>query len=78
MGMAQRSLGRLSEAAKALERAAKLQPMNPHAWYELGMTYYAQKRYAKVQETIEYLSGFEPKWTMQLMRDTPDRNASAP
>ena len=47
--------------------------MNPHAWYELAMTYYALKRYDKVQETIEYLNGFDPKMTMQLMRETPDR-----
>ena len=32
----------------------------------------------KVQEVIEYLNGFDPKMTMQLMRDTPERGAREP
>ena len=78
MGLAQRSLGLLPEAAASLERSGKLQPMNPHAWYELGMTYYAMKRYEKVQEVIEYLDGFDPKMTRQLMQDTPGRAVQEP
>ena len=70
-------MNRHEEAARALERAARLQPMNGIAWYELGMTYHALHRTDKVRETIAYLHEFEPKMTMQLMRETgvslPDR-----
>ncbi len=76
MGLAQRSLGQLPQAVESLTEAGRLQPMNPHARYELGMTYYALKDYDKVQKQIEYLYGFDPNMTKQLMRDTPDRNLS--
>ena len=63
----------IEEAAAALEKAGKLQPFNPHALYELGMTYYRLERYDKVQRAIERLNEFDPKATMQLMKDTPER-----
>ncbi|HYH42310.1 MAG TPA: tetratricopeptide repeat protein [Burkholderiales bacterium] len=73
MGLAHRALGRPEQAVDALKEAGRLQPLNPHAWYELGMTYYALKRYGKVRETIDYLANFDPKMTRELIRATPDR-----
>jgi hypothetical protein len=51
--------------------------MNSIAWYELGMTYYALKEYDKLHEVLDYLNGFDPKMTMQLMRETPGRLSSS-
>jgi tetratricopeptide (TPR) repeat protein len=76
-GLALRSMGELEAAAESLHRAGKIQPMNSLAWYELGMTYYALKKYDKLHEVLEHLNGFDPKMTMQLMRETPERVSSS-
>ena len=70
MGLSQAALGRHDEAAKALEKAASLQPMNPHAWYSLGMAYHTLRNQDKVRQIIEQLSRFDPKMTQRLMQDT--------
>ena len=64
------ALGRHEEAAKALEKAAALQPMNPHAWYSLGMAYHTLRNQDKVRQIIDQLSGFDPKMQKRLMQDT--------
>jgi len=38
--MALAARGDHSEAAQSFERTVQLQPMNPHAWYQLGMAWH--------------------------------------
>jgi Flp pilus assembly protein TadD len=68
------ALGRHVEAADALEEAARLQPMNPHAFYALGMAYHTLGRRDKVRQAIERLRTFDPKMTAQLERDVSQKN----
>ena len=64
------TLGRHEEAAQALEQAAHLQPMNGHAWYELGMAYHTLDSRDKLAEVIAHLNRFDPKLTQHLVRAT--------
>jgi Flp pilus assembly protein TadD len=70
MGLALASLGRHDEAAQKLERAAELQPMNPHACYNLGMAYHPRGNEKKVREMIDRLDDFDPKMRDRLIKDT--------
>ena len=70
MGLAYAAQNQHDAAAKALEKAAELQPMNPHAWYALGMANHTMGNKAKVDEIVTHLERFDPKMTRQLMRET--------
>ena len=69
MGLAMAALGRHAEAAESLEEAARLQPMNPHAFYALAMAYHSLGRRDKVLKIVERLRGFDPKMTARLEHD---------
>jgi tetratricopeptide (TPR) repeat protein len=43
LGVAQRRLGRLEQAARAFERATELQPENPWPWFDLGRVHLARQ-----------------------------------
>ena len=66
---------RHAEAVPVFERAAKLQPMNPHALYELGLQYHALGQPDKVEETVARLKEFDPKATQQLIAATTTKSA---
>jgi Flp pilus assembly protein TadD len=70
MGLAHAALGQHEDAAKALNEAAKLQPMNPHAWYQLGMSSHALHKPEKVDEVVMHMLRFDPKMTRRLILDT--------
>jgi tetratricopeptide (TPR) repeat protein len=78
MGLALAALGRHEEAAQALEQAARLQPMNGYAWYELGMAYHALNNRDKLDEVIAHLNRFDPNMTQHLIRATGKSADSAP
>jgi Flp pilus assembly protein TadD len=69
MGLAQGVLGHHDKAAAALGRAAQLQPMNPYAWYNLGMAYAALGDRDKLAETHAHLDRFDPKMALKLAGD---------
>ena len=50
--------------------AAKLQPMNPHAWYALGMAYHCIGEREKLQVTIAHLDRFDPKMALRLTQES--------
>ncbi len=58
-----------ADAAAALERAAHLQPMNPFAWYYLGMAYHTLGERTKLEETAAHLDRFDPRMAQRLLRD---------
>jgi tetratricopeptide (TPR) repeat protein len=64
------ALARHAEAILAFERAAKLQPMNPHALYELGIQHHHLGQREALDKVIEKLRGFDPKATAQLIAAT--------
>ena len=70
MGLALGSLGRYEESSQAFEQAAELQPMNPHAWYELGMAYHTLGNRKKLDEVASHLDRFDPKMAQHLGRAT--------
>ena len=63
-------LGQHREAAEALEQAAKLQPMNPHAWYQLGMALHTLGNTARFEQAVMHLLRFDPKMTRRLIVDS--------
>ena len=63
-------MGRHEEAAQALEQAANLQPMNPHAWYALGMAHHTLGDAAKVKYVALHLVRFDPRMTRRLIQDS--------
>jgi tetratricopeptide (TPR) repeat protein len=69
MGLALAALARHHEAAAALEEAARLQPMNPYAWYHLGMAYHVSGQPAKREETVAHLERFDPRMAERLRQD---------
>jgi len=70
LGLAQAALGRHAEAAQALERTAQFQPMNPHAWYQLGMAWHRLHDPDKVKGVVEHLHRFDRHMARRLIRDT--------
>ena len=74
-GMSRVALGHREQAIADFERAAKLQPMNPHPLLELGMQYHAANNPAKVAEVIKKLREFDPKAMKQLMQATQTTEA---
>jgi len=70
MGLVYRSQGDPAQAVEMFKKAAKLQPMNPHAFYELAMAHYALNNLDEVHKIIRRVSEFDPKVTRQLVRET--------
>jgi len=70
MGLAHAALGEHAAAATALREAARLQPMNGHAWYQLGMAYHHNGEPKKVEQVVNKLLEFDPKFTRQLIKDS--------
>ena len=70
LGLSHRRLGDNEKAAAALKVAAELQPMNPHAFYELAMVRLAQDDLKDVRRIIRHVSGFDPVMTRRLVRET--------
>ena len=68
--MSRAALGQHEQAVSDFEHAAKLQPMNPHALYELGMQYYKLNNPEKLAQVVERLRQFDPKATRQLIQAT--------
>jgi len=58
------------KAVEMFKKAAELQPMNPHAYYELAMAQYALNNLDQVRKIIKQVSEFDPKVTRQLIRET--------
>ena len=58
-----------TKGGHGLERAAQLQPMNPYAWYNLGMAHAALGDRDKLAETHAHLDRFDPKMALKLARD---------
>jgi len=52
-----------------LHEAATLQPMNPHAWYQLGMAHHTLQHPDKVKEVALHLVRFDPRMTRRLILD---------
>ena len=50
--------------------AATLPPMNPHAWYALGMAHHHLLEPERVTEIIMHLRRLDPHMTRHLIHDT--------
>ncbi|MFN9490664.1 MAG: tetratricopeptide repeat protein [Betaproteobacteria bacterium] len=70
LGISHRRRGDNDKAGAAFKVAAELQPMNPHAFYELAMVRLAQNDLKDVHRIIRHVSGFDPVMTRQLVRET--------
>lgn len=70
MGLSHRRRGETENAVRAFKVAAELQPMNPHAFYELAMAQLALNNLQEVHKIIRHVSGFDPQMTRQLIRET--------
>ncbi len=70
MGLSHRKHGNTAQAIAAFKVAADLQQMNPHAFYELAMAQLAAGNLDEVHKIIQHVSGFDPKMTRQLVRET--------
>lgn len=69
-GLSHAVLKQHENAISDFERAAKLQPMNPHALFELGLQYHALNNQDKVIAVIKRLREFDPKAMRELMQAT--------
>jgi tetratricopeptide (TPR) repeat protein len=61
---------RLDEAAEALARNTDLQPMSPYGWYQLARVQADRCQPEQARRIIRHLSGFEPRFAEQLVRET--------
>ena len=61
---------RHDEALIALSRNSTLQPMSPHAWYQMARIHVELKQPEEAVKLIRHLKGFEPKVAAQLERET--------
>ena len=59
-----------AQAVEPFRKAAELQPMNPHAFYELAMAHHALGHVEQVAKIIRRVSEFDQKVTRQLVRET--------
>lgn len=73
LGLVHRRRGENENAVKAFKVAAELQPMNPHAFYELAMAQFALNNLQEVHRIIRQVSGFDPEMTRRLIRETGQR-----
>ena len=56
--------------ARIPENPAELQPLNPHAFYELAKAHHALNHVDDVRKIIKRVSEFNPDVTNQLIRET--------
>ncbi len=70
LGLIHRRRGEHDKAVRAFRVAAELQPMNPHAFYELAMASLALDDMQEVDRIIVHVSGFDPEMTRRLVRET--------
>jgi len=73
LGLIHRRRGDTPQAVQAFKMAAELQPMNPHAFYELAMAQLALNNLQEVHRIIRQVSGFDPEMTRRLIRETGQR-----
>ncbi len=73
LGMVYRRRGDTVKATEAFKVAAELQPMNPHAFYELAMARHALNEPQEVDRIIRQVSTFDPEMTRRLIRETGRR-----
>lgn len=73
LGMILRKRGDNAGAAEAFKVAGELQPMNPHAFYELALARLALGEIEDVKRVIKHVSGFDPEMTRRLIRETGQR-----
>ncbi|MGH8691448.1 MAG: tetratricopeptide repeat protein [Burkholderiales bacterium] len=69
MGLSLAQLGRCEEAAQKLEAAARLQPFNPYAGYELAGVRFKLGQHDKVRAEYERVKGFDPKVSERIRLD---------
>ena len=70
LGLVLLKQGRHDEALTALLHNTKLQPMSPHAWYQMARIHVDLKQPEEAVRLIRHLKGFEPKVAAQLERET--------
>ena len=61
LGLSLAHLGRLEEAAAKFQEAARLQPFNPYAGYQLAGVWHRLDRRDKLRAEYERIKGFDPK-----------------
>ncbi len=61
---------RFDDAAMALQRNTRLQPMSPFGWYQLARVQIDRHRPDEALKIIRHLKGFEPRVAAQLERET--------
>jgi hypothetical protein len=54
----------------ALERTTRLQPLSPHAWYQLARVHVECGHGQAAHAVMAHLRGFEPRVAEQLERET--------
>ncbi|MDP1717827.1 MAG: tetratricopeptide repeat protein, partial [Burkholderiales bacterium] len=70
LGMIHQTRKEHEKAVPVFKKAAELQPMNPHALYELAKAQFALNNLDQVRKIIKRVSEFDPKVTQQLIRET--------
>jgi len=65
VGVAARDTGELDASAASLETATQLKQNWAPAYFELGLTYLAQKKYADAQQVMEKAQGIAPDAAME-------------
>ena len=68
-GLSHKALENDSEATSDFKSAIRLQPMAPHAYYQLSIILSKQKNMNELHETINKLSAFEPQVANQLKKE---------
>ncbi len=68
-GLSHKALENDSEATSDFKSAIRLQPMAPHAYYQLSIILLKQKNMNELHETINKLSAFEPQVANQLKKE---------
>lgn len=70
-GLSLARLDRRDEAVVALQRAASLQPLSPHAWVALARLQHACARPHEVERIVAHLRQFEPAAARRLCAEIP-------
>jgi tetratricopeptide (TPR) repeat protein len=78
LGISHAALEQHPEAVINFEKAAQLQPMNPHALYELGIQHFKLNNTDQLAKVLERLRQFDPKATRQLQLATTVETESCP
>ncbi|MBK8063866.1 MAG: tetratricopeptide repeat protein [Betaproteobacteria bacterium] len=69
IGLSLCSLGRYEEAIERFTEAARLQPMNPYAGYQLAGTWHKLGQHDKVRAEYERIKGFDPKVAERIRQE---------